>query len=93
MVALDRSFAAGVFRPCEAWASLKNYTFIRYDILVVFRNVFDLVNDKQIRLKADRLMAIEEDLKYGKNYATAWRKNKPSVFGEHSTIASGKCRP
>ena len=93
MVALDRSFAAGVFRPCEAWASLKNYTFIRYDILVVFRNVFDLVNDEQIRLKAERLMAMEEDLKYGKNYATAWRKNKPSVFGEHSTIVSGKCRP
>jgi len=58
-----------------------------------FRNVFDLVNDEQIRLKAERLKAMEEDLKYGKNYATAWRKNKPSVFGEHSTIASGKCRP
>jgi len=60
---------------------------------VVLRRVFDLVNDEQIRLTAERLMTMEEDLKYRKKYATVWRKNKPSVLGKHSTIASGKCPP
>jgi hypothetical protein len=55
----------------------KNCTLIRYDILVVLRRVFDLVNDEQIRLTAERLMTMEEDLKYRKKYATVWRKNKP----------------
>jgi hypothetical protein len=57
----------------------KNCTLIRYDILVVLRRVFDLVSDEQIRLTAERLMAVEEDPKYRKKYATVWRKNKPNV--------------
>ena len=53
----------------------RNCTLIRYDILVVLRRVFDLVNDEQLRLTAERLMAIEEDPKYRKKYATVWRTN------------------
>ena len=60
------------FKECKAE---KNCTLIRYDILVVLRRVFDLVNDEQIRLTAERLMAIEEDPKYRKKYATVWRTN------------------
>ena len=71
------------FKECSAE---KNCTLIRYDILVVLRRVFDLVNDEQIRLTAERLMTMEEDLKYRKKYATVWRKNKPTVVGKHSTI-------
>jgi hypothetical protein len=77
------------FKECR---TEKNCTLIRYDILVVLRRVFDLVNEEQIRLTAERLMAMEEDAKYRKKYATVWRKNKPSAVGKHSTIPSGKCR-
>ena len=63
---------AARFKEC---AVEKNCTLIRYDILVVLRRIFDLVNDEQIRLTAERLMAMEEDLKYRKKYATVWRKN------------------
>jgi hypothetical protein len=53
----------------------KNCTLIRYDILIVLRRVFDLVNDEQIRPTAERLIEMEEDPKYRKKYATVWRKN------------------
>jgi hypothetical protein len=66
----------------------KNCTLIRFDILVALRRVFDLVNDEQIPMTAERLIAMEEDLKYQKKYATVWRKNKPSVFGKHSPARS-----
>lgn len=78
------------FKEC---AAEKNCTLIRYDILVVLRRVFDLVNDEQIRLTAERLMAMEEDLKYRKKYATVWRKNSLGVLGKQSTVASKKCGP
>ena len=58
------------FKECEAE---RNCTLIRYDILVVLRRIFDLVNDEQLRLTAERLLAIEEDPKYRKKYATVWR--------------------
>jgi hypothetical protein len=60
------------FKEC---ATEKNCTLLRYDILVVLRRVFDLVNDEQIRLTAERLMALEEDPKYRKKYATVWRES------------------
>ena len=65
------------FKECTAE---KNCTLIRYDILVVLRRVFDLVNDEQIRVTGERLMATEEDVKYRKKYATVWRKDKPSAL-------------
>jgi len=80
---------AARFKECT---SEKNCTLIRYDILVVLRRVFDLVNDEQIWLTAERLMAMEEDLKYRKKYATVWRKKKAGVLGKHSEIAPGKSR-
>jgi hypothetical protein len=60
------------FKECKAE---RNCTLIRYDILVVLRRVFELVNDEQLRLTAERLIAIEEDPKYQKKYATVWRTN------------------
>lgn len=79
---------AARFKECTAE---KNCTLIRYDILVVLRRVFGLVNDEQIRLTAERLMAMEADLKYQKKYATVWRQNKLNALGKQSTIASRKC--
>jgi hypothetical protein len=87
--ALLRGLAAR-FKECKAE---KNGTLIRYDILVVLRRVFDLVNDEKIRLTAERLMAMEEDLKYRKKYATVWRKNKASVDRQTSTVVSGEDAP
>lgn len=78
------------FKECKAE---KNCTLIRYDILVVLRRVFDLVDDEQIRRTAERLMGMEDNPKYRKKYATVWRKNKPSAIDKHSTIALGKGAP
>jgi hypothetical protein len=72
---------AARFNECKVE---KNCTLIRYDILVVLRRVFDLVNDEEIRLTAERLMATEKDLKYRKKYATVLRKNNPSPVGKYS---------
>ena len=76
------------FKDCRAE---KNCTLIRHDILIVLRRVFDVVNDEQIRLTAERLMSVEEDLKYRKKYATVWRKSKPSANRRrlHNRIGKG----
>src|SRR5262245_39674101 len=55
------------FQECSAE---KNCTLIRYDILVVLRRIYDVVNEEAIRSTA----AMEEDPKYRKKYATVWRK-------------------
>jgi hypothetical protein len=78
--ALVKGLAAR-FKECKVE---KNCTLIRYDILVVLRRVFDLVNDGEIRLTAERLMATEKDLKCRKKYATVLRKNNPSPVGKYS---------
>ena len=62
---------AARFRECSGE---KNRTLIRYDILVVLRHVHDVSNEESIRPAAERLIAIEEDAKYRKKYATVWRK-------------------
>lgn len=60
------------FHEC---AAEKNCTLIRYDILVVLRRVYDVVNeDDNIRSIAERLIAAEADAKYQKRYASVWRK-------------------
>ena len=59
------------FQEC---AAEKNCTLIRYDILVVLRRVYDVVNDEHIRSFAEPLIAMEKDPKYRKKYAAVWRK-------------------
>ena len=59
------------FREC---VTEKNCTLIRYDILQSFRNVYDVVQDENIKEKARELIETEEDLKYRKKYATLWKK-------------------
>lgn len=80
---------AARFKEC---ATEKNCTLIRYDILVVLRRIFDLVNDEEIRSTAGGLMALEEDPKYRKKYATVWRVDKAGVLNS-SDIASAKSQP
>ena len=59
------------FKEC---AVEKNCTLIRYDILVVLRRVYDIVGDEQIRERATKLIATEDDSKYQKKYMSVWRK-------------------
>ncbi len=49
---------------------------IRYDIIQVFRRLYDQVNDRKIREKALELIAIVEDTKYQKKYASLWKDIK-----------------
>lgn len=59
------------FREC---ITEKNCTLIRYDIIQGFKNLYDVVDDEEVREKALELIEIEEDFKYRKKYASLWRK-------------------
>jgi len=63
----------GLVRRFKECAKEKNCTLIRYDILAVFRRVYDATGDALLRSTAEALIAIEKDLKYRKKYATLWR--------------------
>ena len=52
----------------------KNCTLIRYDIIVDFRNLYDVVKDEAIKEKALALIETEADLKYRKKYTDVWKK-------------------
>jgi len=58
------------FREC---INEKNCTLIRYDIIQGLRNLYNEVNDEQIKEKALELIETEQDLKYRKKYASLWR--------------------
>jgi hypothetical protein len=51
----------------------RNCTLIRYDILQSLRNLYDVVQEPEIRAKALELIRIEDDPKYRKKYASLWR--------------------
>jgi hypothetical protein len=51
----------------------KNTTLIRYDIVVGLRNLYDVVKDESIRVRALELIETEMDPKYRKKYAGVWR--------------------
>ncbi|WP_337193937.1 hypothetical protein [Pontibacillus yanchengensis] len=40
----------------------KNYTFIRYDIIQGLRNLYDVVDEEEIKEKALKLIELEQDL-------------------------------
>jgi DNA-binding transcriptional ArsR family regulator len=58
------------FREC---ATEKNSTLIRYDIQCVLRRIYDLTGNERVRSTGEELMKLEQDTKYKKKYATAWR--------------------
>lgn len=58
------------FRECS---TEKNCTLIRYDILVVFRKMYDHVQDKKIKAVAVNLIESEEDPRYKKKYMGVWK--------------------
>lgn len=58
------------FKECE---KEKNGTLIRYDILVGLRNLYDATTSNEIRETALKLIELEQDPKYKKKYAGAWK--------------------
>lgn len=58
------------FETCE---NEKNYTLIRFDIIQGLRNLYDEIQDEEIKTKALGLIEYEEDPKYQKKYAKVWK--------------------
>ena len=54
-------------------ASEKNYTLIRFDMLVGLKKLYDELSDEAIKKTAMDLIEIEEDSKYRKKYMTVWK--------------------
>jgi hypothetical protein len=61
---------ASRFNECIAE---KNSTLIRSDIIQALRNVYDAVQDEEVREKAFELIETEEDSKYRKKYERVWK--------------------
>jgi hypothetical protein len=59
----------GRFNEC---VTEKNGALIRYDIIQGLRNLYDAVEDEEIREKARELIETEQDIKYRKKYARVW---------------------
>lgn len=57
------------FRKCS---DEKNYTLIRYDIIVGLKKMYDELKDEEIKQTALQLIESEEDIKYRKKYAAIW---------------------
>ena len=70
----QKVYMNGLERRFKECITEKNCTLIRYDILQSMRNVYDAVEDEEIKGKALKLIETEEDLKYRKKYATLWKK-------------------
>ena len=51
----------------------KNCTLIRYDIIVVFRKIFDIVKDEKIKDASILLIKTEQEEKYRKKYSGEWK--------------------
>jgi hypothetical protein len=62
-----QTIADGLSRRFKESTSEKNYTLIRYDIQCVFKKIYDLTGDQQLRAKAEDLIKLEEDPKYRKS--------------------------
>jgi len=58
------------FRNCSTH---KNCTLIRYDIIQDLRNLYQELGDEKIKERALALIAIEEDAKFKKKYASVWK--------------------
>jgi hypothetical protein len=54
-------------------AEEKNGTLVRYDILCAMRSLYDETGDEAVKAAAMTLISIEQDDKYRKKYAGAWR--------------------
>lgn len=51
----------------------KNCTLIRYDIIIVFRKIFDIIKDEKIKDASITLIQTEQEEKYRKKYSGEWK--------------------
>lgn len=51
----------------------KNGTLLRYDILEIFKKIYQVTNDQTVRQTAFGLIVIEADPKYKKKYTSLWK--------------------
>lgn len=58
----------------------KNYTLIRFDIIQNLKNLYEQLNEEEIKEKAMELIEMEEESKYQKKYMSVW-KNVQSKSG------------
>jgi hypothetical protein len=58
------------FHTCE---NEKNYTLIRFDIIQGLKNLYEKVEDEEIKREAIKLIEREEDNKYRKKYMNVWK--------------------
>ncbi len=63
----------GLTKRFEECSREKNCTLIRYDILEVFRKIYDKVKDESIARSALDLIKTEGDSKYAKKYMGLWK--------------------
>lgn len=70
---LQKQLIDGLAARFAECAAEKNGTLIRYDIIVVLRQLFDHTGDERIRQQAQAWIATEPDLKYRKKYAAVWK--------------------
>ncbi|MCW3118159.1 MAG: hypothetical protein JWM28_2241 [Chitinophagaceae bacterium] len=71
--ALRRNLMDRLGKRFEECITEKNCTLIRYDIIEVFRKIYNQVPDDKIKTKALSLIETEEDQKYRKKYAGLWK--------------------
>lgn len=57
----------------QAGADEKHYTLIRFDMIQGLKNLFDQLQDEDIKQVAIDLIQIEEDPKYKKKYLSVWK--------------------
>ena len=63
----------GLSERFRSSAGEKNCTLVRYDIVCTMRRLYDGTGDEAVRTRAMALIPTEDDVKYRKKYATAWR--------------------
>jgi hypothetical protein len=58
------------FQTCS---NEKNYTLIRFDIIQDLKNLYERLNEEEIKEKALELIEMEEESKYQKKYISVWK--------------------
>ncbi|MBO0589654.1 hypothetical protein [Sporosarcina sp. E16_8] len=51
----------------------KHHTLIRFDMIQGLKNLYDVLNNEEIKQLALDLIGVEEDIKYHKKYMTIWK--------------------
>ncbi len=64
----------------------KNCTLVRYDVMVVLKQLYDATGDSAARDVGVALLETEPDEKYRKKYAGVWR-GAPQQIDEHTEIS------